>query len=516
MKIAAKVSAGYAILIALIVGALAYELSLTHQMQSINQDLSGINFRAAILSLQLLRDLDLVEEFTQKYFATGGDTDYASQLEDMKDAVSREVKEMESLHLSAVEHDEVGRLSRLWSEFSKSSSSNQQLVRSRKARQMESALSDQLKLFGRLRIQAQTVILATRDAVRIRVQESSRAAQGAQRIAWLAAAAALALSLLVSVWIIRSISEPLRSLTEGTRAVAEGKLFWQLDTTGKDELAELAKDFNSMTLRLRELDEMKKDFVSHVSHELKAPLASILEVVRLLLEEIPGPLNEQQKHFLELSTRSGKRLSALISDLLDMSRMEAGMMQYEIHKHDLAALARTVLTEFEVTARGKSVRLDAQFPLEPVSVECDGDRIIQVVGNLLGNALKFSPHHSTVQVSLTHRTELPDHVPNSRRERMSRIREAESFALLSVADSGPGIPASERERIFEKFHQVWKGAKNLNRGAGLGLAIARTVVEAHGGAIWMEDNPGGGSVFYVVLSAEAVAAPVAVRNGSLG
>ena len=353
-----------------------------------------------------------------------------------------------------------------------------------------------------------------RQPIESRVEESSRAGKRAQRISWVAAAAALALSLLVSFWIIRSISGPLGYLTEGTRAVAEGKFFYQLDETGGDELAQLAGDFNRMTRRFSELDEMKKDFVSHVSHELKTPLASMEEAVRLLLDGIPGPLNEQQKRYLELNLQSSRRLSALIGNLLDMSRMEAGVMQYDIKRHDLGALIRTVLEEFEAPLLEKSLRLEVQLPDQPFAVACDGDRIIQVLANLLGNALKFSPRGGVLRVRLSHEADVPDHVPPAMRDQLSRGRDAAGFALLSVANAGPGIPDAEKEKIFQKFYQVRPGSKTSGQGAGLGLAIGRTIVEAHRGAIWVEDNPGGGSLFYVLFRVGAVTEAATIRSSS--
>src|SRR5206468_5675663 len=126
---------------------------------------------------------------------------------------------------------------------------------------------------------------------------------------------------------------------------------------GRDEFAELARDFNAMAQRLSELDQMKKDFVSHVSHELKAPLASMRQVFLLLLQEIGGPLNDQQRRLLRLSSNSAERLTAMVGNLLDVSRMEAGTMEYVMQPHDIAALAQGVADEFEVQANERNIRL---------------------------------------------------------------------------------------------------------------------------------------------------------------
>jgi two-component system, NtrC family, sensor histidine kinase GlrK len=520
MKLAAKISAGYGVLIALIVAVLSYQISLFYQMQTINRNLSGIDFRSAILSLELLRDLDQAEEFTRKFFATGGDPDYAQQMRQMRDAFSQRLSVLESLPISPQEKEEADSLSNLWRQLSQASADHEQGYRSMKPADAEKALSGQLELFSRMGIQIQSLIHASQRTIESRVEQSSEAGRRAQRISWVAAGAALLLSLVVSFWILRSISGPLRDLTAGTRAVAEGKFFYALDSSRNDELAELARDFNVMTRRLSELDILKKDFVSHVSHELKTPLASIEETIRLLLEEIPGPLNGEQRRFLELNLQSSRRLSSLIRNLLDLSRMDAGVMHYEMKQQDLGELVRIALAEFEAPFREKSLRLEACLPEQPIPVQCDRDRILQLLGNLLGNALKFSPRGGPLRVVLRSLDEIPANLPLTWRAKFSGTANRPGFALLEIADSGPGVPASEREKIFGKFYQVRQGnhaghlSKSSGPGTGLGLAIGRTIVEAHRGAIWVEDNPGGGSVFSVLFAAGGVAEPAVIRTSS--
>ncbi|MBI3896540.1 MAG: HAMP domain-containing histidine kinase [Acidobacteria bacterium] len=501
MKIATKIAAGYGVVIVLLLAVLSYQVFLISQMQSVNQSLSRINFRASIVSLQLLRDLDQVEEFTRKFFVTA-DPGYSSQIEEVRNALSQELQEILSLPLSSKEKEEIDQFSGLWDEFLRTTSDLK--VSPEDIEPWEAELNRRLALLSDLRLQAQSVIPATRQAIELRVEQSAQASESAQRLSWIAALATLLLSLGVSFWIVRSISTALRALTEGAQAVGEGKFFYQMDASGNDELAHFARDFNTMTRRLGELDQLKKDFISHISHELKSPLASIREAIRLLLEGIPGPLAEQQRRLLELSLESGARLSSMIGNLLDLSQIEAGVMEYDIQKRDLCAIVRTALAEFEVQARRHGVRMEAQLPQEPLPVGCDGDRILQVISNITGNALKFSPKGSAIQVRLRPLAEVPFNVPATWRQNFAPTHDR--FALLSIADTGPGIPDSEKEKIFEKFHQVKQATAQQSRrhGVGLGLAITRNIVEAHHGAIWAEDNPGGGSVFYILLAGESV------------
>jgi two-component system sensor histidine kinase GlrK len=290
---------------------------------------------------------------------------------------------------------------------------------------------------------------------------------------------------IVAIFLLRTINESLRRLTAGTRLISQGQFSHRLPTAGADEFSELAADFNTMTERLGQLDSMKKDFVSHVSHELKAPLASIRQTFHLLLEQIPGPLNEQQLRLLRLSNRSAERLAAMVGNLLDVSRMDAGSMEYLFAPADLLALARSVAEEFEVQARDKDITIRIEAPDEgSFVVECDKERMSQVIGNLFDNALKFSPRGSEIAASLK--------AKDSGTDRM---------LVFSVRDAGIGVPEEHKLGIFGMFYQVKQGRKLTGQGVGLGLAICRSIVEAHRGRIWVDNNPSGGSTFYFELPA---------------
>src|SRR4029077_14233157 len=184
------------------------------------------------------------------------------------------------------------------------------------------------------------------------------------------------------------------------RVVAEGQFSHRLPSSGSDEFAQLARDFNTMAHKLGELDQMKKDFVSHVSHDLKGPLASTRETVHILLEEIPGPLNEKQRRLLGLCLKSSERLSGMIGNLLDVSRMEAGMMDYKIESCDLIPLARKAASELEGLAREKKLEVIVDSTVPEMLVDCDQGRITQVISNLIENAIKFSPLSSKAHVRI--------------------------------------------------------------------------------------------------------------------
>ncbi len=494
MKITTRIITGYGVLIALLAALVGYEVFTVNRMQRINRNLDDVNFRTALSCIELMRLRDLIDETVQKALVI--DPAYNSKLQEYVEAFDRELQKVKSGSPSKNEQTLVNQLANNWSTFG--SDLAQQPLGTAKLSDFPQNL--QADLEG-LQIDVGSVWKASQDGIRAAIVESRHTGERALLFSYCAAAIALVAGVLVSFFVYRSISLPLQHLTEGTRAIADGKFYYRLDTSRKDEFSQLAKDFNTMTLRLNELDELKKAFISHVSHELKAPLASMRETIQLLLDGIPGPLTDKQKRLLELNLQSGVRLTSMIGNLLDLSRVDAGVMEYEIKSRDLIPLVHDAVAELEGRAREKNLTVEPQLPDGPVQVECDGDRIIQVLVNLIGNAVKFSPTGGTVKVRLQATDVLPSHIPQSRRPIVKQDGEGNGYALVSVADAGPGVPDSEKELVFERFHQVKQPTKVRGKGVGLGLTICRTIIEAHGGAIWVEDNPPQGSVFRVLLRA---------------
>lgn len=494
MKITTRISAGYGLFIVVLLGLVLYQIFTIQHMQSINRTVSGIDFQNTLACLQAMRDLDLVEEHARKSFALA-DPDYVKLLRGYQQDFERDLMQLKSHANSEEERIEVARLSQRWDAFNTHLHALQPQM-PQNSPGLPDAIQQDLESLG---TQTRSVYQANLRSMSAKVDSSRRTGETAVLVMWISTLVVLAFSILVSFLIYRSISKPLAHLTEGTRAIAEGKFFYRLDTTRNDEFSQLAKDFNTMTRRLDALDQLKKDFVSHVSHELKSPLASMRETIQLLLDQIPGPLNDKQKRLLELNQQSGVRLTAMIGNLLDLSRTEAGVMEYELKSQDLVPLVRGAIEELEVQAAERQIQLRAAYPETPLQVECDGDRIVQVMVNLLGNAVKFSPKGSIVDVRVEEIRRLPDSIPRSWNPVLANAEQREYFGLVTVSDAGPGIPDTDKEKVFEKFHQVKQGKKMPGQGVGLGLAICHTIALAHGGAIWVEDAPEQGSRFQLLL-----------------
>jgi len=272
---------------------------------------------------------------------------------------------------------------------------------------------------------------------------------------------------------------PLRQLQGHIRKIGQGNFGGLLEIKAPAELRELVDTVNWMGRKLQELDDMKVEFLAHVSHELRTPMASIQEGTHLLLDEIPGPLVQEQRTILRIMADSSRRLIHLISTILDLSKMEAGMMEYRIAPVDLHRIAEVSIDKVRLLADSKHVQLVLENIGDRAWVKADASRLEQVLDNLLSNALKFSPEGGVVKVQMK-----PD--PQA------------GVLEVSVSDTGPGVAPDDLPHIFERFYQGRTKVKHT-AGSGLGLALVKKVVEAHGGRIWIESEKGKGAAVRFIL-----------------
>ena len=231
--------------------------------------------------------------------------------------------------------------------------------------------------------------------------------------------------------------------------------------------------------REKEIDQMKSDFISLVSHELRTPLTSIIGFVSFILDGKAGAINDRQRNSLARVQRQSKRLAALINDLLDISRIESGRIQMEQESISILEIVTQRLEEIRPQADEKSIRLALTAPEWVPTILGDEARMGQVFTNLIGNAIKFTPDNGEVSV---------------------KVEVDGNLLHVEVIDTGPGIPAEERQKIFDKFYQLSDISTRQQGGSGLGLSITKSIVEAHGGKLWIDDgNQGKGSNFQFVL-----------------
>ena len=488
MRIATKIAIGYLILVVLLAGVLAYEYVVILELQQSTTYLYETYYQAGLQTTRLLNEFYEIESLVRKYFLTRGDPDYRRSLNERADVASARLTLILAINLPEPEAQAFRRLEQSWGRFREALEGGRALM------QEEERV---IFLVEKLLEESRRLGPLTDRALRVEIESSNSSIEQVRTLVWMGGVIALAAGLLVGVLVVRSITRPIDQLTRATRKISNGDLRVQVAEGGSDEVGELARHFNLMVRRLGESDELKSDFISRVSHELKAPMASIQETTSLLLEGIPGPLNDSQDKLLMLNRDSGARLSRMIKELLQLSRLESGMERYLYERLDFVALVRTVIDEIQPICRERGTGLELSPVEERMTIECDSDKMIQVVRNLVDNAIKFSPAQATIRIGLGWESQIPESLPVPLKLRVSCP--AGRFLLLSVRDRGPGVKNEEKERIFDKFQQSERPPDRAGGGVGLGLAIARHIVQEHAGAIWVVDHAGGGSDFQVLI-----------------
>lgn len=294
----------------------------------------------------------------------------------------------------------------------------------------------------------------------------------------LAGAGATFLAVVVGLLMSQRLTSPLRRLEEAAIKMGAGDLTIRAPITSKDELGSLATQFNRMAAQLQvsfaqlqaERDSLRR-FISDASHELRTPITALKNFI-LLLTGPAGRKSSTRAEFLAESQAQIERLEWITKNLLDLSRLDAGLVDLELVEHDVCDLLASIATSFRRRARGKSIELRIVTPASPLWLRCDQPRLEMALGNLLDNALKFTPEGGKVEIG---------------------ARRADSNLLIWVADNGPGIAQEDLPHIFERFYRGKNAAGTA--GSGLGLAIAKSLVEAQGGRISVESNAGFGKKF---------------------
>ncbi|SKC69328.1 ATP-binding protein [Maledivibacter halophilus] len=233
--------------------------------------------------------------------------------------------------------------------------------------------------------------------------------------------------------------------------------------------------------KLKEVDQIKSEFVSTVSHEFRTPLTSISMGVGLLLDQIPGNINEDQRELIEAIKEDSERLKNLVTELLDLSRIESGKIQMDIIPHDIKDIVNSAVKPFKMQAEERNTSIDIDVKENMAKVKADYNKISWVLTNLIGNALRYVPRDGTGKIQI-------------------KAKQTVNKMLISVVDNGKGIPEEYQQKIFEKFIQVRDKNGETNGSTGLGLAISKEIVNAHGGEIWVQSKLGEGSTFYFTLS----------------
>ena len=281
------------------------------------------------------------------------------------------------------------------------------------------------------------------------------------------AAASSTVALAAAVLVARAISRPVEHLRATAAALAGGDLSARAVEEGSAELSQLARATNEMAGKLEELFDVRRQLVAWASHDLRTPIASLQAMVEALEDGLAEPAD-----YLPAMREQVRTLGTLVEDLFELARIDAGALTFELEDAPLSGLVQATLRGLEPQARARQIGLEAHVGEEEPRVRCAPDKVERVLYNLVANALRHTPSDGSVAVLVQ---------PN------------ESEVVVSVEDTGEGLPPEALQRAFDRFWRADLARSRERGGAGLGLAIARGLVEAQGGRIWAENRPDGGA-----------------------
>jgi two-component system, NtrC family, sensor histidine kinase GlrK len=418
-----------------------------------------------------LVDSLLMQVNFEKKFVITGETTFQDRLTNAREDFSLLLdKAMGNAHDFPEQRTQIMKISQLFQAYRNATAGGPAEEGQRQRDSLVDSMLDQLKALEN----------ATHANIGSNLRRMEEAGDSARRLNSFIWVGALCLMVATGYFTTRSVTKPVSVLLTKTGEVAKGIFKGDLAITSPPEVAQLARSFNSMCEKLQAAEKMKKSFLSVMSHELRTPLTSIKEGIGLLQDGAGGSTTDKQNRLLTILSQETTRMIGLVNSLLDLSRMQQGMMPYDFSDERLPLLVEQVATELAPLAEAKRITLVTDSSCRLPLLRIDRERILQAVRNLVGNALKFTPEGGTVSVVLS---------------------AADGSVRLAVSDTGPGIPQESLDTIFEEFRQL----PGSYPGSGLGLAIVKEIVGAHGGKVWAESTPGSGSILTFVLPLQSVA-----------
>lgn len=272
---------------------------------------------------------------------------------------------------------------------------------------------------------------------------------------------------ILSYFLSRRITKPISKLSRAAKSIAKGNFKERVEVDEIEEIGELGETFNEMAESIEQFEETRNSFLANVSHDLRTPMTTITGFVQGILDgTIP---DEKREWYLSIVLDESKRLSRIVTDLLDISKLEQGSFNLELRNFDINELTRLTVIKFEKKITDKNIRLSVEFESDGLYVNADKDAISRVLTNLLDNAIKFTNEEGFIHI---------------------RVGTKNSKAYVSVQNSGLGIAEEELGHIFDRFYKTDKSRSLDKNGAGLGLYIVKSIVQAHGERVWAESKQG--------------------------
>jgi signal transduction histidine kinase len=445
------------------------------QLVVISENIANRNYRIAAASKKMIDDLWWMAENQRKYDLL--------KKEEYKEYVSSAQKEFEGslveiLWLGAPRGEGASPWEELYQEYRQEFSAQSAEKKEKEGSQPlwvnEETINDWVQKITKARA-------ANEQEIEARMRSLSESGQTAVQWGHIGLGVSLLIGLAGLTFLGFSMVRPLKELRRGINTFSRTGQNEPIRILSQDEFGELARAFNEMGARLADEERMRSDFISMLSHEIRTPLTSIRESVNLIAEEVMGPINERQTRFLDIASREIERITSLLNHLMQISRFEAGMIDIQPRILAPTGVVEGAILRVAPAAEAKGITIRTDIPGDVPAVVGDPDNLQQVLLNLIGNAIKFSPAGSEVVVRIE-----PQLSPKS------------PELVIAVSDAGPGIPEDEQPLVFHKYYRA-SGVRDHIDGVGLGLSISKFIVEAHGGKVRVRSELGRGSTFSFTL-----------------
>ncbi len=470
MRLASKIFLGFSLVIVVLAAVGVISLRAVGRLVSVNREIAVESLPALRLSAGV-RDTMLTLARLEARFVVLGDRRYADLWRESAERVRDDLERLQALVHTDREKTHLAAATEAFERYRGAVADKNSRLRSDRRAELE-------PVGRRVAEQLETHLERLQEATYARVVRAQAEVARLERRTWngivVALGAAVVLALAATAVIAFRITRSVRRLSEATAAVAAGSFREPIPIGGHDELGVLARAFNAMASRLRQLDEMKEEFFAIFSHELRSPMTSVREAAHLLADGVPGPLTPKQARLVEIIGRSSDRLLRLVNQILDVSRLRAGLLPIGQGPVDLERVVARAADELRPQAEEAGITLQRERVGTKFGVTGDEERLVQVVVNLIANAVRFTPTGGRVVL---------------------RTVDAGPECEVQVEDTGIGIPAAELPHVFETYRQAHAG----RGGTGLGLAIVRALVLAHGGRVTVESHEGKGSRFTVLI-----------------
>jgi signal transduction histidine kinase len=467
-----------------------YAATQLSRLREIAADVTATHGAAYVAMGRLQARVTDIDRHTRNYVAFG-DRDVAARRDSALFATRGELDRLYRAGYEEVAAPTAAHLSRLAGELEQIDA----LVAAGERDEATAALRATVPRFAQAETMIQQIAAEIDRRSEAELAAAGRISAAALTTTLLALLACLFIAVLLGTWATHTMVQPIHRLRRAMAAVSAGEFVVPegLPYDRTDEIGDLSRSFRGMTQQLSDLDRMKADFMSIAAHELKTPINVVGGYAELIQDGVYGEVSEEQGVALTSIQEQARILTQLVNQLLDISRLEAGGLRLEIAELDVAELFDRIRRTFEVLAHKQGIRLVVELdPTAPATIPADGPRIRdQVLGNLLANALKFTPEGGEISVK--------------------GWSEAERFCI-EVSDTGTGMPADHLPHVFDKYFQIGEQARS--KGAGLGLTIAHDIVEEHGGDISVRSVEGAGTTFRLMLplSPQGMAAATAAAD----